>query len=66
MSMTVNIPKIEVLGGPERRRRWTTGDKLSIVEETCAPDVTVSLSSRAKAFSLTSSSTGASSRRVPL
>ncbi len=45
MSMTGNFPKIEVLGGPERRRRWPTAEKLSMVEETYAPDV-VSLVAR--------------------
>lgn len=44
--MTGNFPKVEVLGGPERRRRWATAQKLSMVEETYAPDVTVSLVAR--------------------
>ncbi len=46
MSMTGSIPKIEILDGRERRRRWTTAEKLSMVEETYAPDVTVSLVAR--------------------
>lgn len=37
MPMTGSNPTIEVLRGPERRRRWTTAEK------TYAPDVTVSL-----------------------
>jgi transposase len=44
--MTGSIPKIEILNGRERRRRWTTSEKLSMVEETYAPDVTVSLVAR--------------------
>lgn len=46
MSMTGSIPKIEILDGRERRRRWTTAEKLAMVEETYAPDVTVSLVAR--------------------
>jgi transposase-like protein len=46
--MTGNNPTIEVLSGPERRRRWTTAEKLAMVEETYAPDVTVSLVARRK------------------
>jgi transposase len=46
VSMTGSIPKIEILDGRERRRRWTTAEKLSMVEETYAPDVTVSLVAR--------------------
>ena len=30
-----------VLGGPERRRRWSEGEKVAIVAETLAPGVTV-------------------------
>ena len=44
--MTSHIPKIEVLSGRERRRRWTTGEKLAIVQETYEPDVTVSIVAR--------------------
>lgn len=44
--MTGSIPKIEILNGRERRRRWTTAEKLSMVGETYAPDVTVSLVAR--------------------
>ena len=44
--MTGSIPKIEVPGGAERRRRWTPAEKLAMVEETYAPDVTVSLVAR--------------------
>ena len=44
--MTSHIPKIEVLSGPERRRRWSTAEKLSIVQETYEPDVTVSIVAR--------------------
>lgn len=46
MTMTVNIPKSEVLSGPERRRRRTPAEKLAIVAETYEPGVTVSLVAR--------------------
>jgi transposase len=32
---------VTVLSGPERRRRWTTAEKLRLVEETLAPDAKV-------------------------
>lgn len=38
--------RAEILAGPERRRRRTAAEKLRIVEETYAPDVTVSLVAR--------------------
>ncbi|MBW9089614.1 IS3 family transposase [Rhizobium wenxiniae] len=44
--MTSHISKIEVLSGPERRRRWSTAEKLAIVQETYEPDVTVSIVAR--------------------
>lgn len=58
----VLFPKIEVLSRPERRRRWSTAEKLAIVQET------TSLMSRSAslldvmAFSQTSCSLGASSQ----
>ncbi|MBB2791852.1 UNVERIFIED_ORG: transposase [Rhizobium esperanzae] len=44
--MTSHLPKIKVLSGPERRRRWSTPEKLAIVQETYEPDVTVSIVAR--------------------
>ena len=32
---------VTVLSGPERRRRWTTAEKLRIVEESLAPSASV-------------------------
>jgi|SRR5271157_155263 len=32
---------VTVLSGPERRRRWTTAEKLRIIEETWAPEAVV-------------------------
>jgi transposase len=46
VTMTGNIPKSEVLSGPERRRRRTPAEKLAIVAETYGPGVTVSLVAR--------------------
>lgn len=46
MSMTGNNPNIEVLSGPERRRRWSAAEKVAIVAETYEPGMTVSLVAR--------------------
>jgi len=35
------VSKVAVLSGPERRRRWTTVEKLRIVEESQAPSASV-------------------------
>jgi transposase len=61
--MTSHIPKIEVLSGRKRRRRWSTAEKLAIVQETYEPDVTVSIVARRHAFNRTSYSPGANLRR---
>lgn len=44
--MTSHSPKIEVLSGPERRGRWSTAEKLSIIQETYEADATVSIVAR--------------------
>lgn len=44
--MTGNSIKMEILSGPERRRRWSTAEKLAIVHETYEADATVSLVAR--------------------
>ena len=44
--MTSHIPNAETLNGPERRRRWTSAEKLAMVQETYEPGVTVSLVAR--------------------
>jgi transposase len=44
--MTSHNPKIEVLSGPERRRRWSTAEKLAIIQETYEPDATVTIVAR--------------------
>jgi transposase len=44
--MTGSYPKVEVLPGPERRRRWSSAEKLEIVAETREPGVAVSLVAR--------------------
>lgn len=41
--MTGNSIKMEILSGPERRRRWSTAEKLAIVHETYEADAPVSL-----------------------
>ena len=46
MTMTNINPPIDVLSGPERRRRWTAAEKVAIVNETYEPGVTVSLVAR--------------------
>ena len=37
---------MEVLSGPERRRRWSTAEKLAIIQETYEADATVSIVAR--------------------
>ncbi|UAX94655.1 IS3 family transposase [Ensifer adhaerens] len=37
---------MEVLSGPERRRRWSTAEKLAIIQETYEADATVSVVAR--------------------
>ncbi len=44
--MSSHNPNIEVLSGPERRRRWSTAEKLALVQVTYEPDVTVSMVAR--------------------
>ncbi|RVQ36443.1 IS3 family transposase [Sinorhizobium meliloti] len=44
--MTSIKHKIEVLSGPERRRRWSTAEKLAIIHETYEADATVSIVAR--------------------
>ena len=46
MTMTNTNPPIDILSGPERRRRWTAAEKVAIVNETYEPGVTVSLVAR--------------------
>ena len=36
------MTRVAVLSGPERRRRWTSAEKQRIVEESLAPDASVS------------------------
>lgn len=44
--MTSHSHKIEVLSGPERRCRWSTGEKLAIIQEAYEPDATVNIVAR--------------------
>ncbi len=44
--MTNTNPPIDILSGPEQRRRWTAAEKVAIVNETYEPGVTVSLVAR--------------------
>ena len=46
MTLTNTNPPIDILSGPERRRRWTAAEKVAIVNETYEPGVTVSLVAR--------------------
>lgn len=49
--MTGSYSKMEVLAGPERRRRWSVAEKLEMVAETHEPGVTVSLVARRRGVS---------------
>ena len=51
MSMTGSFPKVDILTGPQRRRRWSVSEKLEIVAETREPGVTVSLVARRRGVS---------------
>jgi len=44
--MTITTHKMQVLSGPERRRRWSMAEKLAIIQETYEPDATVSIVAR--------------------
>lgn len=44
--MTITTHKMQVLSGPERRRRWSTAEKLAIIQETYEADATVSIVAR--------------------
>ena len=44
--MTITTQKMQVLSGPERRRRWSTAEKLAIIQETYEADATVSIIAR--------------------
>ncbi len=44
--MSDDFQRIEVITGTARRRRWTTEEKLRIVEESLQPDMTVSYVAR--------------------
>lgn len=37
-----SAPRVEVLTGPERRRRWSVQDKIRLVEESNRPRMSVS------------------------
>ena len=50
MSMTGSFPKVDILTGPQRRRRWSVSEKLEIVAKTRGPGVTVSLVALGAAF----------------
>ena len=41
-----NQELVEVLTGPERRRRWSPDEKLAMVRESCEPGKTVSMVAR--------------------
>lgn len=44
--MTITTHKMQVLSGPEWRRRWSTAEKLAIIQETYEPDAAVSIVAR--------------------
>jgi hypothetical protein len=46
LSMTGKIGQVEVITSVQRRRRWTTEEKVAIVQETYAPGMLVSLVAR--------------------
>jgi transposase len=46
VSMTGKIEHVEVITSVQRRRRWSAEEKAAIVQETCAPGMSVSLVAR--------------------
>lgn len=46
MSMTGKIDRVEVVTSVQRRRRWSAAEKVAMVQETCAPGMSVSLVAR--------------------
>ena len=46
MSMTGKIERVEVITSVQRRRRWSAEEKAAIVQETWAPEMSVSLVAR--------------------
>lgn len=44
--MSQNTSGVEILGGVERRRRWSRDDKMRIIEETLAPGAVVTAIAR--------------------
>ena len=46
MSMTGKIDRVEVITSVQRRRRWSAEEKATIVQETYAPGMSVSLVAR--------------------
>jgi transposase len=43
--------RVEIITGPERRRRWSDEEKLQLVEEACRPDNSVSQVARQRGIS---------------
>lgn len=46
MDMTSNKDRVEVITSVQRRRRWSTEEKVAIVQETYAPGMSVSMVAR--------------------
>lgn len=46
MTMSLNSPKIEVITGVQRRRRWTVEEKIGLVEQSNRPGMSVSYVAR--------------------
>jgi transposase len=46
VSMTGKIERVEVITSSQRRRRWSAEEKAAIVQETYAPEMSVSLVAR--------------------
>ncbi len=44
--MTITTQKMQVLSGPERRRRWSTAEKLTIIQQIYEADATVGIVAR--------------------
>jgi hypothetical protein len=58
VSMTGKIEQVEVITSVQRQRRWSADEKAAVVQETYAPDMSVSLVRAGMVLRLISCSVG--------
>ena len=65
MSMTGTIDRVEVITSVQRRRRWSAEEKATIVQETYAPGMSVSLVARRHGSAKSADAIGSSPPTAP-